>query len=138
MSYAYPSPLLMVTPGDNSQGALQALLSRISMESNPSPIIASDTARSLIRGPKLSTGTQSDMESVWRPEIASPSSSITFRLPRDIQPIYSVTESGNMILEGSNLNQAIEVCSYYNQSGCCFLAVYFSSNLCHFVMASAR
>jgi len=103
--------------GDNSQGALQALLSKISLESNPSPIIALDTARSLIRGQRLSTGTQSDTESIWRPEIASPSSSITFRLPRDIQPIYSVTESGNMILEGSNLNQAIEILSTYEHPG---------------------
>ncbi len=110
--------LLILGSGDNSQGALQALLSRISLESNPSPIIALDTARSssLIRGPKLSTGTQSDMESIWRSEIASPSSSISFRLQRDIQPIYSVTESGNMILEGSNLNQAIEVSCRCKQS----------------------
>jgi hypothetical protein len=99
----------MLESGDNSQGDLRTLLSRISLESNLSPITAFDTARSLIRGQRLSKVTVSDLEPVWRPEIASSSSYTTLHLPREIQPIYSVTESGIMILGGSNLNQVIEV-----------------------------
>jgi hypothetical protein len=99
--------------GVTSPCAIQALLSRISLESNPGSILDNFHPFQKRGTQSVLKGTKSDMESIWRSEISSISSLITFCSPRDIQPICSVTESGIMILEGSNLNQAIEVCNVF-------------------------
>ena len=76
------------------------------MESNPSPVTIPDLARPSCKGPRLLVTCASDTDPVWRSEIGTLAAG---RSSGDSQPFFSVTETGNMVVEGCNLNQAIEV-----------------------------
>jgi hypothetical protein len=90
-------------PGDQPQSALQALLSNISMESYSNSVLDSEASQACLtnKGQKLLMTCASDIESGWHSELCFSGDGI--------QPIYSVTEIGHIFVEGSNLNQAIEV-----------------------------
>jgi hypothetical protein len=90
-------------PGDQPQSALQSLLSNISTEGYSNSVLDSEAGQACLtnKGPKLLMTCASDIEPGWHSELCFSGDGI--------QPIYSVTEIGHTFVEGSNLNQAIEV-----------------------------